>query len=335
MPLISSMKPTRFGVLLFNLGGPETLEDVKPFLYNLFSDPDIIRIKSDWLRKLVAWFIATTRRKKSCGYYARIGGGSPLRRITEDQALALEKRLASDGFVVKSFVGMRCWRPTIDEALEAIRREGITHLVVLPLFPQFSVTTSGSCINYFNGLLRQKDGDGNIQAGYVTRWYAEPLYVEAMAELIRAELAQFPDTDPKATFLVYSAHSIPQRYVEEGDPYLEHTRQTVELINKKLNTPGPWTLSFQSKVGPVKWLEPSTEEVIATLGRRGTQQVMIVPVSFVSDHIETLYEIDIQYREAARQAGIPHFRRAAALNLNPNFIGALAAIVKEQIAHLA
>jgi ferrochelatase len=329
------MTPSRIGVLLFNLGGPETLEDVKPFLYNLFSDPDIIRIKSDWLRKLVAWLIATTRRKRSCGYYAQIGGGSPLRRITEDQAAALEKRLAADGLGVKAFVGMRCWRPTIDEALEAIRREAITHLVVLPLFPQFSVTTSGSCINYFNGLLRQKDGPGNIQASYVTRWYDEPLYIEAMAELIRAEFAQFPETDPKSTYLVYSAHSIPQRYVEEGDPYLDHTRHTVELINEKLGTQGPWTLAFQSKVGPVKWLEPSTEEVIGTLGRRGTRQVVIVPVSFVSDHIETLYEIDIQYRDAARQAGIPYFRRAAALNLNSNFIAALAAIVKEQIAHLA
>ncbi|MBZ5536428.1 MAG: ferrochelatase [Acidobacteriia bacterium] len=328
------MKPPSIGVLLFNLGGPESLEDVKPFLYNLFSDPDIIRIKSDWLRKAVAWFIATTRRKKSSGYYAQIGGGSPLRRITEDQAAALEKKLANEGLNVRAFVGMRCWRPTIDEALETIQRDEITHLVVLPLFPQFSVTTSGSCINYFNARLRQNDPGESLRASYVTRWYNEPLYIEAMAELIRAEIEQFPEADPKATYVIYSAHSIPQRYVEEGDPYLDQTRHTVDLINQRLGLKGPWTLSFQSKVGPVKWLEPSTEEVIQTLGRRGTQQVLIVPVSFVSDHIETLYEIDIQYRDTARQAGIPHFRRAAALNLNSNFIAALAAIVKEQIAHL-
>jgi len=328
------MKPPCIGVLLFNLGGPESLEDVKPFLYNLFSDPDIIRIKTDWLRKAVAWFIATTRRKKSSGYYAQIGGGSPLRRITGDQSAALENKLAAEGISVKAFVGMRCWRPTIDEALEAIQRAGITHLVVLPLFPQFSVTTSGSCINYFNGRLRQSDPAGKLRASYVTRWYDEPLYIEAMAELIRAEFGQFPEADPEATHVIDSAHSIPQRDVKEGDPYLDHTRHTVELINERLGLKGPWTLSFQSKVGPVKWLEPSTEEVLRTLGRRGTPQVLIVPVSFVSDHIETLYEIDIQYRDTARQAGIPHFRRAAALNLNSTFIAALAAIVKEQIAHL-
>ena len=215
------MKPPRIGVLLFNLGGPESLEDVKPFLYNLFSDPDIIRIKSDWLRKSVAWFIATTRRKKSSGYYAQIGGGSPLRRITEDQAAALERKLANEGLNVRAFVGMRCWRPTIDEALETIQRDEITHLVVLPLFHQFSVTTSGSCINYFNARLRQNDPGESLRASYVTRWYNEPLYIEAMAELVRAEIEQFPEADPKATYVIYSAHSIPQRYVEEGDPYLD------------------------------------------------------------------------------------------------------------------
>ena len=328
------MKPPHIGVLLFNLGGPESLEDVKPFLYNLFSDPDIIRIKSDWLRKSLAWLIATTRRKKSCGYYAQIGGGSPLRRITEDQAAALEKRLAGDGFEVKAYVGMRCWRPTIDEALEAIVRDGITHLVVLPLFPQFSVATSGSCINYFNARLRQNQGDGNIRVGYVTRWFDEPLYIEALTELIREEISRFPDQDPKATYIIYSAHSIPRRYVEEGDPYLEQTQRTVELVNEKLGRKSPCTLAFQSKVGPVKWLEPSTDEVIRMLGRRGTPQVLIVPISFVSDHIETLYEIDIQYRETARKSGIVHFRRVPSLNLNSTFIAALASIVTEQVAHL-
>lgn len=328
------MTSSRIGVLLFNLGGPEKPEDVRPFLYNLFSDPDIIRIKNNWLRKSVAWWIAAARSKKSCAYYAQIGGGSPLRRITEEQAMALKTRLSAEGFTTEVYVGMRCWHPTIDEALAAIERDGITHLVVLPLFPQYSVATSGSCINYFNAQFRQKESLGSLQAGYVTRWFDEPGYIDAMVELIRAEFSQFPNPEPPAIHVLYSAHSIPQRYVDEGDPYLEHTRHTVELINQKLENKNPWTLAFQSKVGPVKWLEPSTEEIIHVLGRRGTPQLLVVPVSFVSDHIETLYEIDIEYREKARQSGIAHFRRTASLNLNETFIAALAAIVKEQLAHL-
>lgn len=326
------MSTPKIGVLLFNLGGPETLADVKPFLFNLFSDPDIIRIKKDWLRKAVAWFIATTRNKRSCNYYAQIGGGSPLRRITEEQAAALQKHLAGEGFEVAVYVGMRCWHPTIDEALEALERDGMTHVVALPLFPQFSVTTSGSCINYFNALVRRRKSPA--QASYVTRWFDEPLYIEAVTSLLREEMAKFPNPDPRSVYVVYSAHSIPQRYVDEGDPYLEHTQHTVDLINARLGSKHSWTLSFQSKVGPVKWLEPSTEEVLETLGRRRTEQVLVVPISFVSDHIETLYEIDIQYRRAAEQAGIRYFRRTPSLNVNATFIAALAAIVKEQIAHL-
>jgi ferrochelatase len=328
------MTTPKIGVLLFNLGGPETLDDVKPFLYNLFSDPDIIRINSAWLRKPVAWLIATTRQRKSRSFYAQIGGGSPLRRITEDQAAALRKRLAAEGCEVNVYVGMRCWPPTIDEALAAIERDAITHLIALPLFPQYSIATSGSCINYFSRKLRQSQRSNGLQVSFVTRWYDEPLYIEAMAELTRAEFAQFPDPNPQATYVVYSAHSIPNQYVAAGDPYLDHTRHTVELINARLGTKHAWTLAFQSKVGPVKWLEPSTESVLEALGRRHTPQVLIVPISFVSDHIETLYEIDIQYRHVAQSVGIAHFRRTAAPNVNPKFIGALTAIVKEQIAHV-
>lgn len=328
------MTAPRIGVLLFNLGGPERLEDVKPFLYNLFSDPDIIRIQNDRVRKFIAWLMAAARNKKSCGYYSQIGGGSPLRRITEDQSSALKKQLAAEGVEARTYVGMRCWRPTIDEALQAIEQDEITHLVVLPLFPQFSVATSGSCINYFNGQLRKSNRSGGIQASYVTRWFDEPFYIDAMTEVIRAEFSQFPNHDPQAVYVVYSAHSIPKRYVDEGDPYLEHTQQTTKLINARLGNKSPWTLAFQSKVGPVRWLEPSTTSVLRALGRRRTEQVLVVPISFVSDHIETLYEIDIQYRDEARAAGIAHFRRAAALNLNQKFIVALATIVKEQIAHV-
>jgi ferrochelatase len=289
------------GVLLFNLGGPETLQDVRPFLYNLFSDPEIIRIKNDLLRKALAWFIASVRHKKSQNLYRQIGGGSPLRKITESQAVALDHKLESMGLSAQVYVGMRCSQPCIDEAVNRILEDGITLLVLLPLKERMEIFA-------------------------VESWFDEPLYVETMADLIRQGLARFSSDRDGLVQLLYSAHSIPERYVTEGDPFLKQTQQSVELINAQLNHVHPSTLAFQSRVGPVKWLGPSTKDVLTEMGRRGTDKVLAVPISFVSDHIETLQEIDIAYRELALQSGIGEFRRADSLNLHPKFIDALANI---------
>ncbi len=316
----------RSGVLLFNLGGPEKLEDVRPFLFNLFSDPDIIRIRSNVLRKSLAWFIATTRQRKSRGLYRQIGGGSPLRRITEGQAAALREHLAQRGYPSAVYVGMRCWKPTIDEAVRRILSDDIRRLVVLPLFPQYSVTTSGSCLKHFRKLAERSGLSSKAEIRYVDAWYDDRLYIEAMADLIREGVRGFSDPNPEKVQLLYSAHSIPARYVAEGDPYLQQTRRSVELINSQLGSRSPFTLSFQSKVGPVKWLEPSTMDVLQRFGSDGISQVLAIPISFVSDHIETLQEIDILYRDLAAKAGIREFRRAASLNLSPKFIEALAGI---------
>ncbi|HYK87400.1 MAG TPA: ferrochelatase [Acidobacteriota bacterium] len=322
------------GVLLFNLGGPEKLEDVRPFLFNLFSDPNIIHIRNDALRNLLAWFIATTRQRKSRGLYRQIGGGSPLRKITEGQAVALSARLAERGFSSRVYVGMRCWRPTIDEAVTQILGDGVTKLIVLPLFPQFSVTTTGSCFRYFRSLADQNGLSSKAQIVYVDAWYDNPLYLASMAELIEQAIDGFPDPKPERVQLLYSAHSIPARYVVEGDPYLEQTQKTVDLINRRLGSRAPSTLAFQSKVGPVKWLEPSTVDVLEQFGRDGVRQVLAIPISFVSDHIETLQEIDILYKDLAGKTGIAEFRRAAALNLHPKFIDALADIAVSRIKSL-
>jgi ferrochelatase len=322
----SRERDMRRGVLLFNLGGPEKLEDVRPFLYNLFSDPEIIRIRSDILRKLLAWLIAVTRQRKSRALYRQIGGGSPLRGITDAQAAALEKRLAGRGFPCTVYVGMRCWNPTIDEAVSRIVSDDVTQLVILPLFPQFSVTTTGSCVKHFRKLAEESGLAAKADLRYVEAWFDNQLYIESMAELIEEALGGFQDPGSGRIQLLYSAHSIPARYVEEGDPYLVQTQKTVELINQRLNTRLPSTLAFQSKVGPVKWLEPSTMEVLARFGREGLSSVLAVPVSFVSDHIETLQEIDILYKGLAEKAGIREFRRAASLNIHSKFIEALADI---------
>jgi protoporphyrin/coproporphyrin ferrochelatase len=325
--LEENSKEVRRGVILFNLGGPETLEDVRPFLHNLFTDPDIIRIRSDWLRRTLAWCIVTLRQRKSRELYRQIGGGSPLRKITDGQAAALKGQLEAQGIQTSTYVGMRCWKPTIDDALNQIRKDGITHLVALPLFPQYSVTTTGSCFNYFRTHLETIGLAGKLQVSYINSWHNEPHYVEAMAKLIERRNAEFNGIDPKSIYLLYSAHSIPAHFVAEGDPYLQQTRQTVELINARLGNLSPSVLAFQSKLGPVKWLEPSTRKTLEQLGGKGIKRVLVIPVSFVSDHLETLQEIDILYRSLAAKYGISEFRRTESLNLDPTFIQGLAGIV--------
>jgi ferrochelatase len=327
----SPMSDDRVGVLLFNLGGPETLEDVRPFLYNLFSDPEIIRIKSTLLRKLLAWTISWTRQGKSKQLYRQIGGGSPLRKITEDQAAALKVLLQSKGTDARVYVGMRCWKPTIDEAVEQIIRDDIRRLVLIPLFPQYSMTTTGSCFRYFRSLDKQLDLSSKIKIFYRDDWFEEPVYVDAMADQIEAGLRQFREEERLSVHLLYSAHSIPARYIIEGDPYLEQTRKCVSLINSRLGNRNDSSLAFQSKVGPVQWLGPDTKDVLAELAKNGAKRILVIPISFVSDHIETLQEIDILYRGLATELGISEFRRAPALNLSPGFIEALAAITLKSL----
>jgi len=320
------MKP---GVLLFNLGGPERLRDVKPFLYRLCSDPEIVRVKWTPLRKALAYAIATVRHKTSQGYYRQIGGGSPLRRLTEEQARALSEALKSRGRDVQTFVGMCTWHPFLDEAVADVQRSDIDHLVILPLFPQYSVTTTGSGFAALRRLLGQVPGSKKIDIQWIRSWADQPTYIESFAKTIRRELQNF--ADPTKVHILFSAHSIPERYVREGDPYLEETKKTVELVMDRLERRNPYQLSFQSKIGPVKWLEPFTSDVMTALGKQGIHDVLVVPISFVSEHIETLYELDILFQKIAQDAGIQNFRRVPALNSDPTFIQALAEIVESAL----
>ena len=322
--------PGRIGVLLFNLGGPETLDHVKPFLYNLFSDPDIIRLPWRPMQKPLAWLISTQRYKKSRGYYEKIGGGSPLRKITDDQARALQASLVERGIDAKVYVGMRYWNPFIEEAVDQIAADGICRLIVLPLYPQYSISTTGSSLNKLNEILGA-NGSPSPSLHVVKDWHQEAAYITALARTVSEELAQFPDQNPSSTHIVFSAHSVPVSYIEAGDPYLDQTRETVRLVMAELGDASPHSLSFQSKVGPVKWLQPSTDETLRRLAREKTAQVLLVPVSFVSEHIETLYELDILYRDVAREVGLAHYRRAPALNCRPDFIATLAGLVKRAL----
>ncbi|HET8675528.1 MAG TPA: ferrochelatase [Blastocatellia bacterium] len=319
----------RIGVLLFNLGGPETLDDVKPFLYNLFSDPDIIRLPWRALQKPLAWIISTSRYNKSRGYYEQIGGGSPLRKITDQQARALEGALARRGIEAKAYVGMRYWKPFTEEAIAEIRADQITRLVVLPLYPQFSLSTTGSSLNRMNAIFAESNEA--LRVSVIESWQDDPQYINALARMVSEELALFPDQTPSSAHILFSAHSVPVSYIRDGDPYLDQTRQTVEMVMKQIGEDRPYSLSFQSKVGPVKWLQPSTDETIRRLAAEGVSQVLLVPVSFVSEHIETLYELDILYRHVAEEIGLRHYRRVAALNCRPDFIDALANLVEREV----
>ncbi|MBE9182325.1 ferrochelatase [Oculatella sp. LEGE 06141] len=316
----------RVGVLLLNLGGPDQLEDVRPFLFNLFSDPEIIRLPFSWLQKPLAWLISTTRSRKSQENYLQIGGGSPLRRITEEQAQALQSSLQRKGQEAQVYIGMRYWYPFTEEAIARIKRDGIEHLVILPLYPQFSISTSGSSFRLLEQIWNEDPTLSQIEHTVIPSWYNSPGYLQAMAQLVAQELDKFPN--PDSVHIFFSAHGVPVSYVEEaGDPYQQEIEDCTALIMKTLNRTNASTLAYQSRVGPVEWLKPYTEEAIQDLAAQGVQDLLVVPISFVSEHIETLQEIDMEYREVAEQAGIERFERVPALNTHPVFIDDLANLV--------
>ncbi len=320
----------RVGVLLLNLGGPDELEDVRPFLYNLFSDPEIIRLPVPWLQKPLAWFISVTRSRKSQENYKQIGGGSPLRQITEQQAKALQQQLNAQNIEAKVYVGMRYWHPFTEEAVAQIKRDQPDKLVILPLYPQFSVSTSGSSFRVLERIWQEDTTLQQIPYTVIPSWYDQPGYLQAMANLIAQELDKFDH--PEQVHVFFSAHGVPVSYVEDaGDPYQSEIEECTDMIMKTLNRPNDYTLAYQSRVGPVEWLKPYTEEALADLGAKGIKDLLVVPISFVSEHIETLQEIDIEYRDIAYEAGIENFHRVPALNTDSTFIQALSHCVENAL----
>lgn len=325
-------------MLLLNLGGPESLADVRPFLYNLFADPDIIRLPSAlrFLQPVLANIIATLRSPKSSEGYAAIGGGSPLRRITDEQAAALAAALKGRGLDAEVYVAMRYWHPYTEEALQHVVRDGISNLVILPLYPQFSISTSGSSLRLLEHLFKSDPVLSNLKHTVIPSWYQRPGYVGAMVDLIEAELDKFEQ--PEQVNVFFSAHGVPKSYVEEaGDPYKEEMEECVALIMAELTRRGrgnEHTLAYQSRVGPVEWLQPYTDDSIRELGARGVHSLLAVPISFVSEHIETLEEIDMEYKELALESGVKKWGRVPALNTNARFIEDLADAVVEALPYV-
>ena len=323
-------------IVLFNLGGPDDLASVEPFLVNLFRDREIIQLPGGAaLQPLMARLIAKVRGRSVRNNYRRIGGGSPQLRITRDQARALENRLnagAGGSHNYRVFIAMRYTRPSAEDALTAIAAAGIRRIVTLTLFPHWSKATTGSSRNEFDRTLASPAWRrARFDITHIEHYADNPLYLDAVAATVRSAWNVIPAQRRARAVILFSAHGLPQRFIDEGDPYVEHIDATRFGVLERLNLPNRQLLAFQSRTGPVKWTRPGTEEVLAELGDAGVSDVLIVPLSFVSDHIETLYEVDMLFADAARAAGITGYYRPPALNTHPLFIEALAGLVHDKL----
>lgn len=315
----------KIAVVLLNLGGPERIEDVEPFLFNLFSDRMIIRLGPAFMQKIIARFISRRRAPKSSQAYAKIGGGSPLGRITKDQAEALEKELAGSGSFSVS-VAMRYWHPRAGETLAQLHSKSIKRIIALPLYPHYSIATTGSSVADLVDASRTFSPPFEIAA--IESWYLQPEYIAALAETIKQGTELF---DGENMQVVYSAHSLPVKFIQEGDPYVDHLKQTIKAVEAITRMPGK--LCYQSRSGPVEWLSPSPPETLEELAKEGCRNVLMVPISFVSDHVETLYEIDMLYRDMAHDLGI-RLERSPSLNCSPGFIDALKKLVLNKASEM-
>ena len=314
---------SRVAVVLFNLGGPDRPDAVQPFLFNLFNDPAILSIP--WpIRPLLAWAIARRRAPIARAIYAHLGGGSPLLALTRQQAAALEARLKTDGMDARAFVAMRYWPPLSAGVASEIAAWKPERVVLLPLYPQFSTTTTESSLRDW---IRAAGLDRPVHA--ICCYPIEAGFVEALAELTRKALTEAQVAGKPR--VLFSAHGLPERVVARGDPYPRQVEATAAALAEKLGLAADeWVVCYQSRVGPLKWIGPSTEDEIARAGADRVP-IVVVPIAFVSEHSETLVELDIEYRHRAEAAGVPGYVRVPAVGTHPLFIVGLAGLVREAL----
>jgi ferrochelatase len=313
-------------VLLMNMGGPDSEAAVAPFLTNLFLDPEILPLPlPGFLRGFVARKIASKRAVKVVPRYRLLGGKSPQGELTQRQAQALEAQLNARGNGRwRVLVAMRYWHPFTEEALAEAAALSPARLVAISLYPHYSRAVGGSSIGELHRALRRRPLSCRVSV--VDQFFRHPLFLKAHADRIAAALAGFPAGGQDA-FVLFSAHNLPEKLIRQGDPYLDQVKATLDGLLPAIGG-RPWRLAFQSRSGPVKWLAPEVAEPLRALAAEGRRQILMVPLSFVSDQIETLYEIDMVYAEEARSAGVD-FRRTPAFNDAPDFIALLAALVRE------
>ena len=322
----------RVGVVLLNLGGPDSLEAVEPFLYNLFCDPDIIDFPLSFLfRKRLAKLISSRRHPRVQQQYKEIGGKSPLKEYTLKQAALLENKL-NERIPAKVYVAMRYWKPFTSEALASLREDGLTRIILLPLYPQFSKATTASSLKEWDKTVGELGLENRLETTLVESYHDHPAYIDALVNRINETFERFPAELQSEVHLVFSAHGTPMKLVREGDPYSQQIAETVQEVMGRGGYSNAHSLCYQSKVGPLKWLTPSTPDTIEKLAAEGVQNMLIVPVAFTSDHLETLFELNIEYRRLAEKVGVQRYEVMEGLNDSPHFIDALAELVFERAA---
>jgi ferrochelatase len=319
----------RLAIVLFNLGGPDSPEAVRPFLVNLFTDPAILRVPGfvrPWLGRLIAWRRTGPAREN----YALLGGRSPLLELTERQAHALEAALAEEGGVeAKCFVAMRYWHPMSDAAAQAVKAWAPDEILLLPLYPQYSTTTTGSSVAAW-AEAAGRAGLGGVPTTTLCCWHSDPAFVRATAAILRRAHDEARAALPAEVPLrvLFSAHGLPEGIVRAGDPYQWQVERSVAAVRAALGIPGlDHAICYQSRVTPQKWIGPSTEEEIGRAAREGVA-VLVCPIAFVSEHSETLVELDVEYRHLAERLGVPGYFRAPAQNADAGFVAALAGLVR-------
>jgi protoporphyrin/coproporphyrin ferrochelatase len=324
--------PRSWAVVALNMGGPDSLDAVEPFLRNLLSDPDLVRLPFpiSLAQKRFARFVARRRVPKIRHAYELLGGSSPLVCHTTMQARGIASTMTTLGVPAVPFVGMRYWHPFADDVVRDIRSLDPEGIAIVSLYPQFSPATGGSSISDFLRALRAAGLD-HVPRVVLDRYPTLPGYVEASADSIRRSLESLGTPRP---FVLFSAHGLPQSYVDRGDPYRREIGATYDAIVAALPPEIEHALAFQSRVGPSAWLKPYTPDLIQDLAGRGVRRVLMVPLGFVSDHVETLYEMDDLYGGQARARGID-FHRVPALNDDPKFTHALAAVLAERVLSLS
>ena len=311
----------KIAVILFNLGGPDKLDNVEPFLFNLFNDPAILNLPS-FIRYPLAKLISKKRAPIAKNIYKEIGGSSPILKLTQDQADSLEKSLNNNqkSFDYKVFITMRCWHPRASKTVKMVKDFNPSEIVLLPLYPQYSAATSGSSILEWKEIA--KKNNLNINTNIICCYPEEDKFIKAHTELIRKKIEGINNFK-----LIFSAHGLPEKNIKNGDPYQWQVEQSVKKIMEGINDINiDYVLSYQSRVGPLKWIGPSTEGVIVENSKKG-KHLVIVPIAFVSEHSETLVELDIEYEKLARKNGCKNYTRIKALGINEYFIESLSDLI--------
>ena len=308
-------------VILFNLGGPDKLENVEPFLFNLFNDPAILNLPS-LLRYPLAKVISNRRAPTAKKIYEELGGSSPILKLTEKQSSALEKKLNIDdqNNEYKCFVVMRCWHPRAEVVIKDVINYNPNEIILMPLYPQYSAATSGSSIKEWNDICAKNSF--KVKTSTICCYPTDENFVKAHKEEILKKIENLENFK-----LIFSAHGLPEKNIKKGDPYQWQVEQSVNKIVESLNIKDlDWILSYQSRVGPLKWIGPSTEDIIVENSKL-EKHIVLVPIAFVSEHSETLVELDIEYKELADKNGCKNYSRIKALGTNENYIKAMSNLI--------